>query len=51
MGASRAAALMRHFKTTKALRAATAEELAAAPGMNAKAAAALREWLDQEENR
>lgn len=46
IGPGRAAALLRRFKTVAALRAATAEELASAPGMTRPAAEALRGWLD-----
>ncbi len=49
IGPKRAAALLKHFKTMKAIRAATLEELAAAPGMTEPAAKALREFLDNEE--
>jgi excinuclease ABC subunit C len=45
IGEGRAKSLMKHFKTITALKAATEEELAAAPGMTRAAAAALREWL------
>ena len=45
IGDKRAAALLSHFKTAKALNAATAQELAAAPGMNEKVAKALHEFL------
>ncbi len=38
IGKARAAALLRHFKTMKAIRAANPEELSAAPGMNKAAA-------------
>ncbi len=49
IGPKRAAALLKHFKTMKAIRAASEEELAKAPGMTATAAKALREFLDNEE--
>ena len=42
IGKQRAAALMTHFKTIDRIRAATAEELAAVPGMNSAAAEAIR---------
>ena len=41
VGKSRKTALLRHFKTFKAIREATVEELAAAPSMNKVAAEAL----------
>lgn len=41
IGQKRARELYRHFKTHKALKAASVEELTAAPGMNRKAAQAL----------
>lgn len=41
VGKSRKTALLRHFKTFKAIREATVEELAAAPSMNKPAAEAL----------
>ena len=49
VGPKRAAALLKHFKTMKAIKAATEEELAAAPGMTAAAAKSLRAFLDSEE--
>ncbi len=49
IGPKRAAALLKHFKTMKAIKAATAEELAQAPGMTEAAAKSLREFLDNEE--
>ena len=49
VGQKRAAALLKHFKTMKAIRAATEEELAAAPGMTRAAAKSLRNFLDSEE--
>ena len=49
VGQKRAAALLKHFKTMKAIRAATEEELAAAPGMTRAAAKSLRSFLDSEE--
>ena len=48
IGPKRAAALLKHFKTMKAIRAATEKELAAAPGMTAAAAKSLRNLLDKE---
>lgn len=48
IGPKRAAALIKHFKTMKAIRAATEEELAEAPGMTAAAAKSLRDFLDSE---
>lgn len=41
IGKARAAALLKHFKTVKAIKAATADELAAAPGMTKAAANAV----------
>ena len=38
IGKTRAAALLKHFKTMARIKAASAEELAAAPGMNKSAA-------------
>ena len=49
VGPKRAAALLKHFKTMKAIKAATVEELSKAPGMNISAAKSLREFLDNEE--
>ena len=49
IGPKRASALLKHFKTMKAIKAATEEELAAAPGMTAAAAKSLRAFLDSEE--
>lgn len=49
VGSKRAAALLKHFKTMKAIRAATVEELAEAPGMTATAAKSLRDFLDSGE--
>ncbi|MCL2857016.1 MAG: excinuclease ABC subunit UvrC [Oscillospiraceae bacterium] len=45
IGEKRAAALLKHFKTQKALNSASVEELAAAPGMSAKTAQAVFEFL------
>lgn len=47
IGPKRAAELLKYFKTMKAINAASEAELAAAPGMNAKAAKSLREFLDK----
>ena len=41
IGKARAAALLKHFKTVKAIKAATADELSAAPGMTKAAADAV----------
>lgn len=49
VGQKRAAALLKHFKTMKAIKSATEEELCKAPGMTAAAAKSLREFLDSEE--
>ena len=49
VGPKRAAALLKHFKTMKAIKAATVEELSEAPGMTISAARSLREFLDSEE--
>ena len=49
VGPKRAAALLKYFKTMKAIKAATAEELAKAPGMTVSAAESLRKFLDSEE--
>lgn len=46
IGEKRAEALLKHFKTMKAIKTATAEELAKAPGMTESCAKALREFLD-----
>lgn len=48
IGEKRAAALLRYFKTQKALRAATAEELAQAPGMSRTSAGAVYVHLHPE---
>ena len=45
IGDKRAASLLKHFKTQKALNAATPQELAKAPGMNAKTAQAAYDFL------
>ncbi len=49
IGPKRAAALLKHFKTMKAIRAATEEEFASAPGMTVSAAKSLRDFLDNED--
>ena len=49
VGPKRAAALLKHFKTMKAIKEATVEELSEAPGMTISAARSLREFLDSEE--
>jgi len=49
IGPKRAAALLKHFKTMKAIKAATEEELSKAPGMTISAAKSLREFLNSEE--
>ena len=46
IGPARARTLLVHFKTMKAIRGADEETLAKAPGMNAKAAKAVREWFE-----
>lgn len=48
IGEARATKLLRHFKTQKALNAATLEELEAAPGMTKPAAQALFRFLHPE---
>lgn len=45
IGPKRAAALLKHFKTMKAIKEATEQELCEAPGMTAAAAASLKEFL------
>ncbi|MCL2580367.1 MAG: excinuclease ABC subunit UvrC [Oscillospiraceae bacterium] len=45
IGEKRAAALLKHFKTQKALSTATVEDLAAAPGMTVKTAQAVYDFL------
>ena len=45
VGEKRAASLLRHFGTAKALNAATPEQLAAAPGMSKKTAQAVHDFL------
>lgn len=49
IGPARAEKLLRHFKTMKAMTAATEEELAAAPGMSRPAAAALYRLLHEKD--
>lgn len=48
IGKARAAALLKHFKTVKAIKAATADELAAAPGMTKAAADAVHKHFHEE---
>lgn len=48
VGPKRAEALLKHFKTMKAIRAASCEELGAAPGMTAAAAKSLWDFLNNE---
>lgn len=47
IGAERAKALLRHFKTISAIRAASVEELAQAPSMNRRAAENVYEYYRQ----
>ena len=47
IGPARAKLLLTHFRTVQAIKTASQEELAAAPGMNAKLARAVREWFEQ----
>ena len=49
IGDTRAKALFDHFKTKKAILAASEEELSAVKGMNKRAAAALRAAVDSGE--
>jgi len=49
IGPARAKALLAHFKTMKAIREASLEELAKAPGMNKAAAGAVKEWFEGEQ--
>ncbi|WP_312642999.1 excinuclease ABC subunit UvrC [Hydrogenoanaerobacterium sp.] len=49
IGENRAKALFKHFKTVKAMKAATCEELSQAPGMTAKVAENLYNFLHDEE--
>ena len=48
IGKARAAALLKHFKTVKAIKAATSDELAAAPGMTKAAADAVYKHFHEE---
>lgn len=48
IGKARAAALLKHFKTVKAIKSAAADELAAAPGMTKAAADAVYKHLHEE---
>ena len=48
IGKARAAALLKHFKTVKAIKAATADELAATPGMTKAAADAVYKHFHEE---
>ena len=48
IGKARAAALLKHFKTVKAIKAATADELAAASGMTKAAADAVYKHFHEE---
>lgn len=48
IGKNRAAALFRHFKTIKAIKNATAEELASAPGMNSSSALNVYNYFHNE---
>lgn len=48
IGPKRAAALLKRFKTMKALREATEEELASVPGMSVPAARSLRKFFESE---
>lgn len=48
IGKARAAALLKHFKTVKAIKAATADELSAAPGMTKTAADAVYKHFHEE---
>lgn len=49
IGASRAKALFAHFKTVKAMKAASLDELRAAPSMTAKTAVGLYAFLHEDE--
>ncbi len=49
IGPVRRKALMRHFKTIEAIREASADELAAAPQMNARAAASVYDFFHRKE--
>ena len=48
IGKARAAALLKHFKTVKAIKSAAADELAAAPGMTKAAADAVYKHFHEE---
>ncbi|HEX3026763.1 MAG TPA: excinuclease ABC subunit UvrC, partial [Clostridia bacterium] len=48
IGEKRARALMRHFKTMEKIRKASIDELSEADGMNHRAAAALKVWLENQ---
>lgn len=48
IGKARAAALLKHFKTVKAIKSAAADELAAAPGMTKSAADAVYKHFHEE---
>ena len=48
IGKARAAALLKHFKTVKAIKTATADELSAAPGMTKAAADAVYKHFHEE---
>jgi len=48
IGKARAAALLKHFKTVKAIKSAVADELAAAPGMTKAAADAVYKHFHEE---
>ena len=48
IGKARAAALLKHFKTVKAIKAATEDELASAPGMTKAAADAVYKHFHEE---
>ena len=48
IGKARAAALLKHFKTVKAIKAAAFDELAAAPGMTKAAADAVHKHFHEE---
>ena len=50
IGETRARALMRHFRTLRAVSEATEEMLAAAPGMNAPSARAVYRYFHTEES-
>jgi excinuclease ABC subunit C len=48
IGPVRRKRLLEHFPNLEAIKAATAEEIAAVPGFNQKIAAGLKEWLTEE---